>query len=152
MKGVSCVDHLRFVQNVTNVPVVARDLPVRARLHQFLVKMGGPGSQTQSHTNPQGRLHPSLLDLAKSYKVTHHKLLCKFRQEQLPDGGMTSTYEEKCSRTGHNSAISRVLQQTLPGSKPNNWWRPILDLSTRNKYLKTESFKMETPETIRTSL
>ena len=36
--------------------------------------------------------------------------------------------------------------------KPNNRWRPILDLSTLNNYLKTQSFKMETPETIRTSL
>ena len=36
--------------------------------------------------------------------------------------------------------------------KPNNWWSPILDLSTLNKFLKTEKFKMETPETITTSL
>ena len=36
--------------------------------------------------------------------------------------------------------------------KPNNRWRPILDLSTLNNYLKTQSFKMETPETIMTSL
>ena len=36
--------------------------------------------------------------------------------------------------------------------KPNNWWRPVLDLSTLNTFLNTESFKMETPETIRTSL
>ena len=36
--------------------------------------------------------------------------------------------------------------------KPNNRWRPILDLSTLNTFLNTESFKMETPETIRTSL
>ena len=34
MKDVSCVDHLNFVQNVTNVPVVAPELPVLARLHQ----------------------------------------------------------------------------------------------------------------------
>ena len=34
--------------------------------------------------------------------------------------------------------------------KPDNKWRPILDLS--NFFLKTEKFKMETPETIRTSL
>ena len=35
--------------------------------------------------------------------------------------------------------------------KPNNQWRPILDLSisTLNTFLNTESFKMETPETIR---
>ena len=36
--------------------------------------------------------------------------------------------------------------------KPNNKWRPILDLSNLNFFLKTEKFKMETPETIRTSL
>ena len=36
--------------------------------------------------------------------------------------------------------------------KPNNRWRPILDLSKLNEFLKTQSFKVETPETIRTSL
>ena len=37
-------------------------------------------------------------------------------------------------------------------SKPNNKLRPILDLSNLNKFLKVEKFKMERPETIRTSL
>ena len=36
--------------------------------------------------------------------------------------------------------------------KPNNKWRPILGLSKLNLFLKAEKFKMETPETIRTSL
>ena len=36
--------------------------------------------------------------------------------------------------------------------KPNNNWRAILDLSKLNLFLKAEKFKMETPETIRTSL
>ena len=36
--------------------------------------------------------------------------------------------------------------------KPNNKWRPIIDLCYLNKYLKTKKFKMETPESIRTSL
>ena len=36
--------------------------------------------------------------------------------------------------------------------KPNNKWRPILDLSQLDLYLATASFKMETPETIRLSL
>ena len=36
--------------------------------------------------------------------------------------------------------------------KPNNKWRPILDLSKLNLFLKAEKFKMETPETIRISL
>ena len=36
--------------------------------------------------------------------------------------------------------------------KPSRGWRPILDLSTLNTFINTELFKMETPETIRTSL
>ena len=36
--------------------------------------------------------------------------------------------------------------------KPNQKWRPILDLSTLNQFLCVKTFKMETPETIRTSL
>ena len=36
--------------------------------------------------------------------------------------------------------------------KPNKKWRPILDLSSLNKYVKLEKFKMETSKSIRTSL
>ena len=45
-----------------------------------------------------------------------------------------------------------TLQQTVLSSKPNNKWRPILDLSSLNKSLKSEKFKMETSQSIRTSL
>ena len=36
--------------------------------------------------------------------------------------------------------------------KPNQKWRPVLDLSALNKFLSVKTFKMETPETIRISL
>ena len=36
--------------------------------------------------------------------------------------------------------------------KPNQKWRPILDLSALNNFLSLKTFKMETPETIRISL
>ena len=56
------------------------------------------------------------------------------------------------------NAIELVHKQTSLGffnrlflvPKPNNKWRPILDLRNLNLFLKTEKFK--TPETIRTSL
>ena len=35
VKDVSCVSDLSFVPNITNVPVVAPDLPIGARLHHF---------------------------------------------------------------------------------------------------------------------
>ena len=36
--------------------------------------------------------------------------------------------------------------------KPGNRWRPVIDLSALNKFLGIPKFKMETPESIRTSL
>ena len=35
MKDVSCVTQLSFVKPVTNVPAVALDIPIGARLHKF---------------------------------------------------------------------------------------------------------------------
>ena len=58
------------------------------------------------------------------------------------------------------NAVELVQNQTSLGffnrlflvPKPNSKWRPILDLSNLNTFLKVDKFKMETPETIRTSL
>ena len=58
------------------------------------------------------------------------------------------------------NAVEMVQNQTSLGffnrlflvPKPKNKWRPILDLSQLNLFLRVENFKMETPETIRTSL
>ena len=58
------------------------------------------------------------------------------------------------------NAVKLVQNQTSLGffnrlflvPKPNNKWRPILDLSKLNLFIKAEKFKMETLETIRTSL
>ena len=36
--------------------------------------------------------------------------------------------------------------------KPHQRWRPVIDLSRLNTFLLIERFKMETPESIRTSL
>ena len=58
-----------------------------------------------------------------------HQLLNKYAVELIP--------------IGHHLGVLHLVQ------KPN---RSILDLSTLKKFLKTESYKMEIPETIRTSL
>ena len=42
VKDISCVGHLSSINRVTNVPTVAIDLPVGARLHQFWKKNGKP--------------------------------------------------------------------------------------------------------------
>ena len=52
----------------------------------------------------------------------------------------------------HNQRSLGFFNRLFLVPKPNNKWRPILDLSKLNLFLKVEKFKMETPETIRTSL
>ena len=52
----------------------------------------------------------------------------------------------------HNQTSLGFFNRVFLVPKPNNNWRPILDLSKLNLFLKVEKFKMETPETIRTSL
>ena len=43
VKGVSCVNQLRSVQNVTNVPLVVTNLPVGSRLDEFSEKWAALG-------------------------------------------------------------------------------------------------------------
>ena len=145
IKDVSCVDQSSFVKNVINVPTAVPYVPVG--------EMGSPRHQPRSVNSPQRRLNPPLPVLAKLDQVTHNnKLLCKSPQELLPVGGMASAVRQKCSRIGQKLTIPGLLQPVIFGPQPNNRWRPILDLSALNRFLKTEYFKMETPETIRTSL
>ena len=60
--------------------------------------------------------------------------------------------EENAVELVQNQKSLGFFNQLFLVPKPNNKWRPILDLSKLNLFLKAEKFKMETPETIRTSL
>ena len=114
--------------------------------------MAGSGGRSKSGSDPKRGLNPPLPDPAKTHKVSHgHKLLCQSPQEQLPAGGITSAYSQKCCRTKHQTSLG-FFNRLFLVPKPNNKWRRILDLSKLNLFLKTEKFKMETPETIRMSL
>ena len=55
-------------------------------------------------------------------------------------------------RKGGKCKISRVLQSPVPSTQASPRWRPVIDLSRLNTFLHIEKFKMETPESIRTSL
>ena len=153
VKDVSCVDHLSFVQIVTNVPTVVTNLPVGARLQQFWEKWETLGSSPrvirilrEGYTLPF-RFRPNL--------TRSPMVISKYVNPQRQ-----SLLLEALTQLTNKNAVEPVTNQTSLGfynrlflvPKPNNRWRPILDLSTLNTFLNTESFKMETPETIRTSL
>ena len=89
MKDVSCVDQLSFVQNVTNVPVDAPDLPVGARLHQcgetWATLGAGPKVITilrEGYTLPF-RIQPFLTTLPTIISGCVHPLVNNYLTEAL---------------------------------------------------------------------
>ena len=123
VKSVSCVILLSCVQPATSVKHAASDLPVGARLQNFW---------------------QTWLDLGAGPKIV-----------QILREGYTLPFWTRPNLTVelvHNQTSLGFLNRLFLVPKPNNKWRPILDLSKLNLFLKVERFKMETPETIRTSL
>ena len=153
VKSVSCVTQLSCVHHAINVQNAALNLPVGARLQNFWTVWSQMGAG------------PKVLQILKQgYTLTF---------QNRPKLSRFPTVISRCANLHRNSdllealqqlidknAVERVHNQTSLGffnrlflvPKPNNKWRPILDLSKLNLFLKTEKFRMETPETIRTSL
>ena len=153
VKPVSCVTQLSCVQHVKTVQNVVNGQPVGARLQNFwktwldlgagpkIVQILKEGYTLPFRIRPQLTRSPSVISC---YVSPHRNSYLLEALHQLID----------------KNAVERVRNQNSLGffnrlflvPKPNNKWRPILDLSKLNLFLKVEKFKMETPETIRTSL
>ena len=88
----------------------------RGQVTKLLANLAGSGGWSEGCSDSESGLHPPLPDPPKAHKVSHsHKLLCQSSQEQLPVGGTTSTYRQKCSGTSTKPTICRVFQPTLSG-------------------------------------
>ena len=153
VKSVSCVTPLSCVNPVINAPNVVTNLPVGARLQNFWKKWldlrAGPRVAQilkEGYTLPF-RIRPYLSRIStviSCYGNPHRNLKLLEALHQLMDKNAIELVHKQVSLGFFNRLF------LVP--KPNNKWRPILDLSNLNSFLKTEKFKMETPETIRTSL
>ena len=153
VKNVSCVGHLCCVDLVTNAQHAVIDPPVGARLKQYWEKWESLGSSPKVVTTLREcytlpfRYRPYLTRSPTVISNYHNPTKQSFLVEalyQLINKNAVEPVENQNSLGFYNRLF------LVP--KPNNRWRPILDLSTLNTFLNTESFKMETPETIRTSL
>ena len=153
VKGVSCVSQLSCVNPVTNVPNAAQNLPVGARLQNFWQTWLDLGAG------------PKIVQILREgytlpFRIRPHLTRSPTVISRYVDPHRNSYLLEALHQLIDKNAIELVHNQTSLGffnrlflvPKPNNKWRPILDLSKLNLFLKVEKFKMETPETIRTSL
>ena len=138
---------------MTNVPLVVQNLPVGARLQNFwqtwLERGAGPKIVQilrEGYTLPF-RIRPNLTrspTVISRYANPHRNSYLLEAFHQLID--------KNAIELVHNQTSLGFFNRLFLVPKPNNKWRPILDLSKLNLFLKVEKFKMETPETIRTSL
>ena len=153
VKGVSCVSHCLSAPLVRNVHHFVKDPPVGGRLQMFWQVWLSLGS------------NPRVVSILKE----GYSLPFKVRPPLSRSPVIISHYanpvknkhlKESLQALIQKQAVEKVLvpsslafyNRLFLVSKPNNKWRPILDLSQLNLFLASASFKMETQETIRLSL
>ena len=153
VKDISCVGHLPSVKLVTNAQHAVLDPPVGARLNQCWKKWETLGSSPkvviilrEGYTLPF-RFRPHLTRSPTVISNYHNPTKQSFLLEAL-----YQLINKNAVETVDNPNSLGFYNRLFLVPKPNNRWRPILDLSTLNTFLNTGSFKMETPKTIRTSL
>ena len=153
VKSVSGVTQLSCAQSVANVGNVVPNLPVGARLQNFWrtwLELGaGPKVVhilQEGYTLPF-RIRPRLTRTPTVMSCYANPRRNSYLLEALHQLIDKNAVEPVCHRTSLGFYNRLFL---VP--KPNQKWRPILDLSNLNQFLRVEKFKMETPETIRTSL
>ena len=138
---------------MVNVPLVTKTLPVGSRLQNFwqtwldlgagpkIVQILREGYTLPFWTWPTLTRSPTVIS---RYVNPHRNSYLLEALHQLIDKNAVELV--------HNQTSLGFFNRLFLVPKPNNKWRPILDLSHLNFFLKVEKFKMETPETIRTSL
>ena len=90
----------------------------RGQTLELLENLAGSGRRPKGSSNPQRGLYPPLPDPTKTSKISdRHKLLCQSPEEQLPTGGITSAYRQKCSRDSKKPNISELFQQIVSSPK-----------------------------------
>ena len=138
MKDVFCVNQLSFVKPVTNVQTAASNLAVGARLQSFwnAWKTVDAGLKVLHLTRS-----PTVISC---YANPHRNLYLLEALHQLINKNAVELVQ--------NQQSLGFVNRLFLISKPSNKWRPILELSSLNQFLMVQKFKMETPETIRTSL
>ena len=153
VKSASFVGHFVSAPNVPNVPNVASVQPVGGRLQSFWEIWAHKGA------------NPKVMSILKEGYALPFKVRPPLVRDPLIVSGYANPIRDSHLQAAvqaliEKKAVERVRVQTSLAffnrlfivPKPNHKWRPILDLSTLNQFLCVKTFKMETPETIRTSL
>ena len=153
VKGVSCASQCLFAPHVPNVPNVVPNLAVGGRLQKFW------------HVWLTLGANPRVVSILRQGYMLPFKIrppLTRFpviKSGYAHPGKSKALFQALTELTNKLVVEKVVIRASLAFynrlflvPKSNHRWRPILDLSHLNLFLKPGTFKMETPETIRLSL
>ena len=153
VKDAFSVDHCVFAPVVPNAHNVVNAHLIGGRLQKFWQKWSLLGA------------NPRVVSILKDGYI----LPFKVRPNLVRDPLIVSGYANPLRNLYLKQALQALLQKEAVEMvrvrtslaffnrlfivpKPNQKWRPVLDLSALNIFLSVKTFKMETPETIRISL
>ena len=153
VKGVFCANQCLFAPPVPNVPNVAPSLAVGGRLQKFWQVWLTLGA------------NPRVVSILREGYTLPFKIRPPLTRSPVIKSGYAHPGKSKALCQAVTELIDKlVVEKVVIRSslafynrlflvpKSNQRWRPILDLSHLNLFLKPGTFKMETPETIRLSL
>ena len=110
----------------------------------------GPPVYTHS---TQGRLQTAFQRTPKPVQgALHHQRLRRLRQTKCLLTSIQDLLHKGAIEVVHTQNSIGFYSRLFLVPKPGNRWRPVIDLSSLNKFLVISKFKMETPELIRASL
>ena len=144
VKSVSCVTQLSYVNPVTNVPNVAPNLAVGARLQNFWKTWLGLGAGPkvaqilkEGYTLPF-QIRPKLVRFPTVISCYGNPQRNSYLLEALHQ-----LIDKNAVELVRNQSSLSFFNRLFLVPKPNSRWRPILDLSNLNFFLKSEKFKMD---------
>ena len=133
-------------------PSCCKNSACRVQASKLLANLAGSRCRSENSSNLERGLHPfrTRPTLTRSPTVVS-RYVNPHRNSYLLEA-LHQLIDKNAVELVHNQTSLGFFNRLFLVPKPNNKWRPILDLSNLNFFLKVGKFKMETPETIRTSL
>ena len=105
------------------------------------------------HRAHKRRIQVALQGMLKPIQGTlHSQQLCRLNKQNALWTSIQDLLQKGAVEVVHTPDSLGFYSRLPLVPKPGNRWRPVIDLGSLNKFLAIPNFKMETSESIRTSL
>ena len=142
-----------FCPIYSQCPQCCGRIDCRGKVAKFLASLAGNGCKSPGGVCLERGLHSSLQTETPIDKVSPgSKWLCQSNKEPVLKRSLTQSHEQVGSRKGGCQVISGILQPAFPCPQTKQKMEANLGSESVELIPQYDTFKMETPETIRLSL